>query len=165
MTELTELHLVNLEELENYMSELSDAVRVLKRLKVLNLRQSNLRTRKVGSLVPLLAESVNIETLDISSAFISKQNMIHLWLALHKNISVCTINYSRLNFFALIEMKAIDAELTLNNIIQRRIIPHFETTRTWFNQKKKTKRRRELSLRGFLFEPKVSPAILKYIKM
>ena len=60
MTELTELHIVNQELLEKYMGPLADSVRHLKRLKVLNLRQSELRTREVGPLVPLLAESTNI---------------------------------------------------------------------------------------------------------
>ena len=63
--------------------------------------------------------------------------MIHLWLALHKNISVSTLNYSRINFFALIEMKAIDAELTINNIIRTRLIPHFEALSFWTNMRKK----------------------------
>ena len=53
--------------------------------------------------------------------------MVNLWLALHKNISVCTLNYSRLNFFAILEMKAIDAEMALNDIIRQRIIPHRDT--------------------------------------
>ena len=40
--------------------------------------------------------------------------MIHLWLALHKNISILELNYSRINFFALNEIKAIDVELAIN---------------------------------------------------
>lgn len=62
-------------------------------------------------------------------------------------------------------MKAIDAELTLNEIIKKRIIPHFEAARSWFSAKKKKKKMRELSLSRFPMEPSVSPAILKYIKM
>lgn len=61
--------------------------------------------------------------LDISDSIISKQNMIHLWLALHKNISVCELIYSRCNFFAIQEMGAIDLELKLNNVIQDKVIP------------------------------------------
>ena len=83
--------------------------------------------------------------------------MVNLWLALHKNISVCTLNYSRLNFFAILEMKAIDAEMALNDIIRQRIIPHFESV--------KGRSRTELSLNGFPVERSVSPAILKYLKM
>ncbi len=64
-----------------------------------------------------------ITRLDISDSIISKQNMIHLWLALHKNISVCELIYSRLNFFAIHEMGAIDLELKLNNVIQDKVIP------------------------------------------
>jgi len=77
--------------------------------------------------VPLLANNHTIETLDISTAIISKNNMIHLWLALHKNIGVCELDYCRLNFFAIMEMKAIDAELNLNKLIRDRIKPHFES--------------------------------------
>ena len=44
--------------------------------------------------------------------------MMHLWLALHKNISVCDLIYSRINFFALMEMACIDMELKLNKIIR-----------------------------------------------
>ena len=44
--------------------------------------------------------------------------MMHLWLALHKNISVCDLIYSRINFFAIMEMACIDMELKLNNIIR-----------------------------------------------
>jgi hypothetical protein len=77
----------------------------------------NIRTRKVDSLVVLLSKNNVIEKLDISKATISKQNMMHLWLALHKNISICDLEYSRINFFALQEMACIDMELKLNNII------------------------------------------------
>lgn len=70
-------------------------------------------------------ENTSIEFLDISKAILSKQNMINLWLALHKNISVSKLNYSRINFFALLEMKAIDNELYMNSIIRQKIMPHF----------------------------------------
>ena len=108
MKELRELHLVNQNRLENFMDDLADSIKNCKHLNILNLKQDYLRKREVASLVPLLAKSVSIETLDISSAIISKQNMIHLWLALHKNISILVLNYSRINFFALTEIKAID---------------------------------------------------------
>lgn len=78
----------------------------------------NIRTRNVDSLVTLLSKNKVIEKLDISKAIVSKQNMMHLWLALHKNISVCDLEYSRINFFALQEMACIDMELKLNNIIR-----------------------------------------------
>ena len=71
--------------------------------------------------MPLLAENRTIQYLDISGAIISKINMGHLWLALHKNISIHDLVYSRINFFALMEIKAIDAELALNKIIQEEI--------------------------------------------
>ena len=78
----------------------------------------NIRTRNVDSLVTLLSKNKVIEKLDISKAIVSKQNMMHLWRALHKNISVCDLEYSRINFFALQEMACIDMELKLNNIIR-----------------------------------------------
>ena len=44
--------------------------------------------------------------------------MQHLWLALHFNVSVCKLTYSRINFLAIDEIGAIDAELYLNDIIR-----------------------------------------------
>jgi hypothetical protein len=93
---------------------------------VLDLRQDNLRTRDVSALVPLLAENDTITKVDISSAIISKKNMGHLWLAFHKSISVIDLTYSRINFMAIMEQKAIDAELALNRIIHEQIKPHFD---------------------------------------
>ena len=56
--------------------------------------------------------------LDISKAIISKRNMQHLWLALHYNVSVCKLKYSRINFLALDEIGAIEGELYLNELIR-----------------------------------------------
>ena len=84
--------------------------------------------------------------------------MGHLWLALHKNISIHDLVYSRINFFALMEIKAIDAELALNKIIQEEIQPTFEANQ--FSRSGK-----ELSLKGYTVAKENSPAILKYIKM
>ena len=74
----------------------------------------------------MLAENRTITHLDISGAIVSKINMGLLWLALHKNICISELNYSRINFFALMEIKAIDAELDLNQMIQTDIKPVFE---------------------------------------
>ena len=126
MKDLKELRLVNIAAVEKYMNELADTLKGLKNLKILDLRQQKIRKREVDALVPLLAESTTIEFLDITDAIISKNNMGHLWLALHKNISVYELNYSRINFFCILEMKAIDAELALNKIIHEQIRPHFE---------------------------------------
>lgn len=120
MKQLNELRLVNIPIMELYMLELSEALKGCKSLKILDLRQER-RTREIGPLVPLLAENRTIQYLDISGAIISKKNMGHLWLALHKNISIHDLVYSRINFFAIMEIKAIDAELALNKIIQEEI--------------------------------------------
>ena len=64
--------------------------------------------------MPLLANNHAITEIDISNSIISKKNMMHLWMALHVNISVCKLNYSRLNFLSITEMIAIDHELDLN---------------------------------------------------
>ena len=117
MKNLKELRLVNIAAVEKCMNELADTLKGLKNLKILDLRQQKIRKREVDALVPLLAENTTIEFLDITDAIISKNNMGHLWLALHKNISVYELNYSRINFFCILEMKAIDAELALNKII------------------------------------------------
>lgn len=55
-----------------------------------------------------------LEQLDISGCIISKKNMKLLWLALHVNVSVHKLTYSRLNFFAIDEIFALDKELHLN---------------------------------------------------
>jgi len=85
--------------------------------------------------------------------------MMHLWQALHKNISVTSLTYTRMNFFAIMEMKAIDAELGINEVIRDRIIPHFESAIP------ERSKRTELSLQGFKVDRPVLPAILKYLKM
>ena len=119
MKDLQELHLVNLVSLEDQMHEFAHSIQNLKCLHDLNLRQTTIRTRKLDALVQMLMNNKSINRLDISDSIISKKNMIHLWLALHKNISVSEVIYSRLNFFAIPEMGAIDLELKLNNVIQQ----------------------------------------------
>ena len=77
-----------------------------------------MRKRDISALVPLLATNTVITEVDISSSTISKVNMQHLWVALHVNVSVVKLNYSRTNFFCIQEMRAIDAELRMNCIIR-----------------------------------------------
>lgn len=104
---------------------LTESLKNSTHLKVLDLKQKDMVKRDVGPLVPFLAANKTVEKLDISGAIISKINMMHLWLALHKNISVHELIYSRINFFAILEMHAIDAELTLNKSIHDEIMPKF----------------------------------------
>ena len=118
MPELKELYLINIDALEGVMNVLADALKKHKKVKILNIRQTNMRTRDVSSLVPLLSVNKVISDLDISKAIISRTNMQHLWVALHMNISVTKLNYSRINFFCLSEIRAIDAELHMNTIIR-----------------------------------------------
>jgi len=54
MKGLEEIHLVNLEPLEELMGELAESVKKQKFLKVLDLRQNYLSKREVIKLVPLL---------------------------------------------------------------------------------------------------------------
>ena len=103
MLNLTDLHLVNLIELEPLMDILAESIKGHKALRKLDLRQNNLRTRDVSFIVPLLKDNKVLEELDISNAVISKINMQHLWLSLHVNISVTSLTYSRINFLALDE--------------------------------------------------------------
>ena len=49
--------------------------------------------------------------------------MMHLWMALHVNISVCNLVYTRTNFLSIKEMVAIDHELDLNLKIKDSISP------------------------------------------
>ena len=123
MRTLNELHLVNLEALEPLMDTLAESIQKHKELKVLNLRQTTLRTRDVSALVPLLAQNHVLTDLDISNSTISKKNMMHLWMALHVNISVCNLVYTRTNFLSIKEMVAIDHELDLNLKIKDSISP------------------------------------------
>jgi len=118
MPELKELHLINIDALEGVMDILSESLKKHKKVKVLDIRQTNLRTRDVSALVPMLSENKVITEIDISKAIISKKNMQHLWVALHVNISVTKLTYSRINFFCLNEIRAIDAELNLNTMIR-----------------------------------------------
>ena len=67
-----------------------------------------------------------LEELDISKAVISKKNMLHLWMALHYNVNVCKLTYSRINFLALDEIMALDAELQMNCIIRDEVRPLVE---------------------------------------
>ena len=90
---------------------------------MLDLRNTRLRKREVGALVPLLSTNKVLQEVDISKAIISKKNMLHLWMALHCNVSVCKLNYSRINFFAVDEIMALDAELAMNVIIRDQIRP------------------------------------------
>ena len=82
-----------------------------------------MRTRDVSALIPLLAKNHIITDVNISDATISKKNMMHLWMALHANISVCQLTYSRTNFLSITEMVAIDHELDLNMKIKNSISP------------------------------------------
>ena len=66
MTLLEELHLVNIIKLEDYMETLANSLKKHKRLRILDLRQTELRTRDVSALVPLLSANKAIEELDIS---------------------------------------------------------------------------------------------------
>ena len=109
---------------------------------MLDLRQNVLRTRDVSSLVPLLAENKVITELDISNSTISKKNMMHLWMALHVNISVCNLKYSRTNFLSITEMVAIEHELDLNLKIKESISPQVLE----FQRKNNTNK--EMSLHG-----------------
>ena len=85
---------------------------------MLDVTNRKLRTRDVSALVPLLSSNRVLEEVNISEAVISKKNMLHLWMALHYNVKVCKLIYSRINFFAVDEIMAIDAELSLNIIIR-----------------------------------------------
>ena len=49
--------------------------------------------------------------------------MLHLWMALHYNVHVCKLTYSRINFLALDEIMALDAELSMNLIIRDQVRP------------------------------------------
>jgi hypothetical protein len=126
MRDLQELHLVNLLELENQMDLLCESIKNHRLLKVLDVRQENMRKREVSALVPLLSTNFFIERIDISKAIVSKVNIMHLWLALHKNISVVELIFCRINFFALEEIKALDAEIVINQVIQKQIMPRVD---------------------------------------
>jgi len=156
LIDLEELHLVNLLELENFTEVLAGSLGSIKKLRVLDLRQANLWKRNVGALVPYLANNRTVLKLDVSKGIISKINMMHLWLALHKNISICELNYSRINFFSILEMHAIDAELALNQVIVKQILPIF---------KGNLHGAKKLSFRGLEVPNENYPAIIKFLKM
>ena len=85
--------------------------------------------------------------------------MQHLWLSLHVNLSVTRLIFSRINFLAIDEQMAIDAELSLNIIIRDQIMPKIS------RQQKMLKRIKELSLRGIRIPTATNPAIIKFIKV
>ena len=122
---------------------------------MLDLRQNNLRTRDVTPLVPMLTNNKMIRVLDISTAIISKKNMQLLWLALHVNVGVIDLIYSRINFLALDEIRTIDSELFLNRMIDEEVRPNIERI---------THTKSEISLKGFQIPRRTSPAVIKYIK-
>lgn len=144
MSLLCELHIINIPVLEELMTILGHAITNHKKLKVLNIKQESFRTRDISALVPLLAGDTVLTDLDISKAIISQKNMEHLWVALHYNISVTDINYSRINFFALESIRAVDAELIINRMIKNKILPRVEMLKK-LNPHSGS---RELSLKG-----------------
>ena len=115
--------MIDLNELENIMDVLSDSIGKLKHLNVLDVTNTKLRTRDVSALVPLITSNRTLQEVNVLESIISKKNMLHLWMALHYNVTVCTLKYSRINFFAITEICAVDAELQLNNIIRDQVKP------------------------------------------
>ena len=129
MHSLEELHLINLDELEKQMKVMVKSIKNLANLRVLDLRNTKLWKRDISALVPLLAGNTNknLVEVDISPAIISKNNMLSLWLAIHYSVNVCKLTYSRINFFALDEIKALDNEIAMNIIIRDEIKPKIES--------------------------------------
>ena len=119
------MRLVNLDELEKNMSVLVKHIDKLEYLRVLDVRNDRLRKRDVTPFVPLLAgnKNKNLVELDISPAIISKNNMLSLWMAVNANVNLCKLTYSRINFFALDEIAALDLEIALNVIIRDEVKP------------------------------------------
>lgn len=143
------------------MVSLTDCIKNHKYLKVLDLRQENLRVRDVSALVPLMAANHVIEYINISPSTISKKNMQHLWMALHVNTSCKELIYSKINFLAISEMMAIDHEIDLNIKIKQTIEPHVLAHRRMNRETD-----RQMSLKEFDFKQnaQMNPAIIKYIK-
>ena len=81
-----------------------------------------------------------------------------LWLAIHINVSVHKLTYSRFNFLALDEIFALDKELQLNEVIREQILPQISARNEVEHPMK------SLSLRGFRFPTSYNPAIIKFIK-
>ena len=79
MVDLTELHLINLNTLDESMEVLASSLKKHKKLKVLDIRRDHLRARNFSALVPLLSTNKVITEVDISSAFISRDDMQSLW--------------------------------------------------------------------------------------
>ena len=105
------------------MDVLGESIGRLKELTILDLTNTRLRKRNVSALVPLLSKNKVLQHVNISQSIISVKNMLHLWMALHYNVTVCELVYSRINFLALDEIMAIDTELQLNNIIRDQVKP------------------------------------------
>ena len=127
MYSLKSLHLINLVELEPILDVLGENIRNLEHLTLLDLQNTLLKKRDIGSLVPLLTANKVLLEVNIRDAIISKKNMMHLWMALHYNVSVCDLKYSRVNFFAVNEIMALDAELALNIVIRDQVKPKIES--------------------------------------
>ena len=170
MHSLEELHLINLDELENNMNVMVKNIDKLEHLRVLDVR-NNMWKRDITALVPLLANNSNknLVEVDMSPAIISKNNMLSLWMALHYNVNVCKLTYSRINFFALDEIAAIDLEIAMNVIIRDEVKPKVESClqrnlKKAGNTSSLKNQRREVSLSGFHFTKKTNPAVIKYIK-
>ena len=163
MTSLKSLHLVNMEDLEPLMDVLTESIGKLKELTVLDVRNTKMRIRDVSSFVPLLSRNRVLQEVDISKAIISKKNMLHLWMALHYNVNVYKLTYSRINFLALDEIMALDAELAMNCIIRDQVRPLVEG-RMQRLQIFGDDRQDKICLRNFQFTQKTNPAVIKYIK-
>ena len=143
------------------MDVLVESIGRLKKLTVLDLTNTRIRTRNVSALVPLLSKNKVLQKVNISQSIISVKNMLHLWMALHYNVTVCKLKYSRINFLALDEIMAIDYELQLNNIIRDQVKPKVDER---IQQLKVLDSQSEISLRGFEFTQMTRPAVIKYIK-
>ena len=137
-----------MDELESLMDVLADSIAKLKQITLLDVTNNTLRTRDVSALVPLLSKNKTLQEVNISQAIISKKNMLHLWMALHYNVHVCRIIYSRINFFAIDEIMAIDGELVLNNIVKDQVKPRVDAA---IKQNQSLDNESEICLRGFEF--------------
>ena len=162
MVVLREFHFINIPELEKRMRVLSKSLVKHKTLELLDIRQEHMRTRDISSLVEVLSQrETALKKVNISKAIISQQNMAHLWVALHYNISVTELIYSRINFLAVLNIRAVDAELIINNTIRDSILPIVEKVR----KEKKHAAADELCLREVDIPKAFFPAVVKYIKL
>lgn len=161
MNSLRELYIIDIPVLEQLMCILCKSIQKHKTLQLLNIKQTTFRTRDISALVAVLSGETVLTKIDISTAIISQQNMSHLWVSLHYNISVTELDYSRINFLAIETMRAVDAELLLNRTIRDSIMPQVERRlKENVNASKK-----ELCLRGVMFSKAFFPAVVKYIKL